>query len=677
MRSFLFSIASLRFLAFVAAQFPPPLEDVVTVQSKFGNGISISYKEPGICETTPGVKSYAGYVHLPPNTLADVDESQNYTINTFFWFFESRKDPANAPLSIWMNGGPGSSSMIGLLQENGPCIINRDSNSTTLNPWSWNNEVNMLYIDQPNQVGFSYDIPSNGTTDESKITIQDFSDGVPEQNNTFYVGTFPSQNPNNTANGTTNAARAMWHFAQTWFQEFPAYKPNNSAVSIFTESYGGRYGPAFTAFFEEQNMRIANESISEEGEEYIIHLDTLGIINGCIDLLIQEPYYPEFAYNNTYGIEAINRTLYQQALDNFNRPDTGCKALILECQALANEGDPNATGNNDTVNQACSAANIYCGNEVEAQYINESGRNYYDIAAIDPTPFPPNYYLGYLSQHYVQAALGVPINYTQSTNGVYEAFNSIGDYARTDIRGGQIQDLAYLLDNGVKVALMYGDRDYACNWLGAEAVSLQIPYSGRSAFAASGYAPIVTNSTYTGGLVRQHGNLSFSRVFQAGHEIPSYQPETSYRLFNRAIFGQDLSTGTVNTNANSSYSSVGPSDSLGTRQEPPINEYPHECYVLALSSTCTEEEFELLYSGGGVVRDYILIEGNSTGNGSATTTGDGTTQEEGPNNATGSGGGTTAGPKPSPTPFQGGGGKLAIGWTMMLGAGVAILIGGL
>lgn len=411
--------------------------------------------------------SFGGFnideVHLPPNTLADVDVTQNYTINTFFWFFESRKDPANAPLSIWMNGGPGSSSMIGLLQENGPCIINDDSNSTRLNPWSWNNEVNMLYIDQPNQVGFSYDIPTNGTTDESEVTLQDFSDVVPEQNNTFYVGTFASQNPNSTANGTTNSARSLWHFAQTWFQEFPAYRPNNSAISIFTESYGGRYGPAFAAFFEEQNERIANESISDEGEEYIIHLDTLGIINGCIDLLIQEPSYPEIAYNNTYGIQAINQTLYLQALDNFYRPETGCRALILECQALANEGDPNATGNNATVNQACGAADLYCSNEVEGQYVNESGRNYYDIAAIDPTPFPPNYYLGYLAQNYVQAALGVPVNYTESNSGVYQAFSSIGDYARTDIRGGQIQDLAYLLDNGVKVSLQYGDRDYACN----------------------------------------------------------------------------------------------------------------------------------------------------------------------------------------------------------------------
>lgn len=177
------------------------------------------YGQRSLCFFTLLAPSDIRKVHLPPGTLADVDEYQNYSINTFFWFFESRNDPANAPLSIWMNGGPGSSSMIGLLTENGPCMIGNDSNSTTLNPWSWNNQVNMLYIDEPNQVGFSYDYPSNGTTDESTITLEDFSNGVPEQNNTFYVGTFPTQNPENTANGTTNAARALWHFAQTWFQE--------------------------------------------------------------------------------------------------------------------------------------------------------------------------------------------------------------------------------------------------------------------------------------------------------------------------------------------------------------------------------------------------------------------------------------------------------------------------
>ena len=358
-------------------------------------------------------------------------------------------------------------------------------------------------------------------------------------------------------------------------------------------------------------MRIANGSINATGDTYIIHLDTLGIVNGCVDLLIQELAYPTFAYNNTYGIQAINQSLYQQAVDNFNRPDTGCRDLIINCRNIAAVGDPDATGNNDTVNQACIAASVYCSNEVESQYINSSGRNYYDIAAIDPDPFPPSYYLGFLAQHWVQAALGVPINYTQSTNGVYNAFQSTGDYARTDIRGGQLTDLAYLLDNGVKVAFMYGDRDYACNWLGGEEASLAVNYSQSSAFQAAGYAPIKVNSSYIGGQVRQHGNFSFSRVYGSGHEVPAYQPETAYRIFQRAIFGNDIATGNVSTNTNQNYSTQGPSSSFGIKNEAPQSPKA-QCYVLSLLGTCTSDQQASVLNGSALVYDYIVIDANTT-----------------------------------------------------------------
>jgi carboxypeptidase C (cathepsin A) len=142
----------------------------------------------------------------------------------FFWFFEARKDPANAPLSLWLQGGPGVPSITAALGENGPCIVTSDSKNTTLNPWSWNNEVNMLYIDQPVDVGFSYRSLVNGTINQLvspvNVVVEDFSASrVPAVNSTFLIGTFASQNIATTLNTTETAAVAMWHFLQTWSQE--------------------------------------------------------------------------------------------------------------------------------------------------------------------------------------------------------------------------------------------------------------------------------------------------------------------------------------------------------------------------------------------------------------------------------------------------------------------------
>ncbi len=157
-----------------------------------------------------------------------------------------------------------------------------------------------LYIDQPNQVGLSYDTLVNGTQDlldpSGDVVTDDFSNGVPQQNNTFLVGTFPSQLLSSSANETTNAARALWHFAQVWFQTFPDYKPNDNRISIWTESYGGHYGPAFANFFQEQNERISIGTF-EEGAHYL-HLDTLGIVNGLIDEVVQIEAAIDFPYNH-------------------------------------------------------------------------------------------------------------------------------------------------------------------------------------------------------------------------------------------------------------------------------------------------------------------------------------------------------------------------------------------
>lgn len=593
---------------YVLAQLPPKPKGITVLKSKFHENITISYKEPGICETTPGVKSYSGYVHLPPGTLDDeIGEPQDYPINTFFWFFEARKTPEQAPLAIWLNGGPGGPSMVGLLEELGPCFVSPDSKGTYLNPWSWNNEVNMLFIDQPNQVGFSYDVSMNGTLvpldppegeiDFYQPIIRNFTDGVPKANLTHYPGTFSSQKASGTQGTTQSAAHALWHFAQTWFFEFPHHKPEDNKISLWAESYGGHYGPGFFRFFQRQNDRIRDGSSREEGAHYL-HLDTLGIVNGGLDTVVQGEFYPEFAYNNTYGIQIINESEYNDLKDLWTKPG-GCKDRVLACQAALRDRDGPAI-----LSSVLKNVTEICGETVGclmlgAKQVHARDVAYYDIAHPAADPFPLPYLYGYLTEESVLSALGVPVNFTFPSWSVQERFTSSFDLAH----GGFIEAVAYLLDAGVKVHMMYGDRDFSCNWLGGEAASLAVEYSAATSFAAAGYAPLITSEGVSG-MIRQYGNFSFSRVFDAGHEVPAYKPIAAYEIFMRATFNRDIATGLLPVTDD--LTTVGPSDVRSIKNLVP--EKPMErCYILKPNS-CTPETWKRLLEGNVTVRDWFVID---------------------------------------------------------------------
>lgn len=79
--------------------------------------------------------------------------------NLFYWFVESRNSPSTDPLILWMNGGPGCSSLGGgLFSELGPFFPNPNDEGVTLvnNPYSWVNVANVIFLESPAGVGFSY-----------------------------------------------------------------------------------------------------------------------------------------------------------------------------------------------------------------------------------------------------------------------------------------------------------------------------------------------------------------------------------------------------------------------------------------------------------------------------------------------------------------------------------------
>jgi carboxypeptidase C (cathepsin A) len=466
----------------------------------------------------------------------------------------------------------------------------------------------MIFIDQPAQVGLSFDSPQNFTHDFLHDTY-----GPPTASNPsglpsflFSQGTFSSQRTFATANTTKIAASAVWHFLQTFLSTFPQYNPgvrpdsnitHPTGVNLFTESYGGILGPIFANYFEQQNgIRLAGAFPKNNTLE--ISLTSLGIINGLIDQRIQMPFFPRFANNNTYGIEAINLTTMLNDLSDLRSPN-GCDDLILRCRGVMDSADPNGYGDVQSVNDACKDAQLKCA-PIQNSYLS-SGRSIYDIRQQGPSPFPSDAYMEYLNTLPVQAAIGAQVNYTDSSNTVFNAFLSTGDINRDD----PLPALAALLKSNIRVALLYGDADYICNWMGGEAVSEALAQSVdtyATNFPTSGYAEIVVNSSYVGGVVRQYGNLSFARIYNAGHQVPSYQPETAFTIFTRIIQGTSVATG--ERVDRSSFRTIGPFQSLKSSKAPPPSASP-VCWIRTLNATCTAQQISDLLAGKGVVLNGV------------------------------------------------------------------------
>jgi hypothetical protein len=136
------TLVSITFPPGCAAQFAPlQAANLTKILSPVDPGISISYKVPdGVCNTAfKEQQQYTGWVNVPGA----------YETNIFFWFVAARQPTSQ--LTIWLNGGPGSSSMFGFFTESGPCeVVERGANrlDTVAREWGWDRASNMLFIDQ-------------------------------------------------------------------------------------------------------------------------------------------------------------------------------------------------------------------------------------------------------------------------------------------------------------------------------------------------------------------------------------------------------------------------------------------------------------------------------------------------------------------------------------------------
>ncbi|KAM5204673.1 putative serine carboxypeptidase CPVL isoform 2-T3 [Hipposideros larvatus] len=155
------------------------------------------------------IESYAGYLTV----------NKTYNSNLFFWFFPSQADPSEAPVVLWLQGGPGSSSMFGLFVEHGPYVVTRNL-TLHARDFPWTTTLSMLYIDNPVGTGFSF-------TDD----------------------------PQGYAVNEDDVARDLFSALIQFFQLFPEFRENDFYAT--GESYAGKYVPAIAYYIHTLNPMLS------------------------------------------------------------------------------------------------------------------------------------------------------------------------------------------------------------------------------------------------------------------------------------------------------------------------------------------------------------------------------------------------------------------------------------
>jgi len=426
-------------------------------------GRSARIKKTDFCDG--GVNTYTGYIDVGTRHL-------------FFYFFESRSDPEKDDVLLWTNGGPGGSSTVGLFMELGPCRI-MSSNETKFNPYSWNSNANIFFIDQPVGVGFSY---------------ADYGE---------------------TVTTTEEAAVDVAAFVATFFERFDKFKGRGFHLS--GESYGGRYLPVYGSVIYDQNVNLVEKGLTP------INLKSVAIGNGATDF---------FALMRSYHTVQCSDASVEpfQSISSCVR----MRQAIPRCERWAKAACVNVFDQ-----MSCAAAFSFCAEELMIPYM-QLGRNGYDMTMVceQDLCYPEQAFMeAYLNREDIRQEIGVDDaagNYSMMSLAVNQAFWAAGDpfYQNQHY-------VAELLERGVRVLIYVGTYDFVCNWVGNERWTLDMPWSGQEAFKKKALIDWTVDG-HVAGKTRSHGAFTFATINGAGHLAPHDKPVESLAMINRWLAEETL-----------------------------------------------------------------------------------------------------------------------------------------
>uniref|UniRef100_A0A0C9S7L5 Carboxypeptidase n=1 Tax=Wollemia nobilis TaxID=56998 RepID=A0A0C9S7L5_9CONI len=419
-------------------------------------------------------KQYAGYV--------TVDEKSDRAL--FYYFVEAETEPDLKPLVLWLNGGPGCSSFgIGALSEHGPFQPKGDILIT--NSYSWNKEANVLYLESPAGVGFSY------SSDPSYYK---------------YV--------NDTLTATDNLL-----FLIGWFQKFPEYV--NRELYLTGESYAGHYIP-----------QLADRILQFNRVMKIFNLTGIAIGNPLLDFytdfnaraeylwshgLISDPTYKNLSTGCNYT------RYYDEKLRN------SVSSVCEQIHAVVDNEVSKYIVSSDVTQDVCNSSLLMQSKMFRIQRAVETARVEPDVCVQDEA-------MAYLNRPEVQKAL-----HARLVGGVqsWEPCSDVLVYDHLNLKTPMTGLLGNLVNSGVRVLVYSGDQDSKIPLIGTRTLvnnvasdldlNTTVPYS------------VWFEAKQVAGWKQVYGNmLTFATVRGAAHEVPFSQPERSLVMLKAFLAGQPL-----------------------------------------------------------------------------------------------------------------------------------------
>ncbi|CAG8562840.1 7773_t:CDS:10 [Paraglomus brasilianum] len=278
----------------------------------------------------PIEKSYAGYIDVRDFSAC----AEGKKASLFYWLFPAQEPKQeNPPLIVWLQGGPGMTSMLALFDENGPLTRTPDFKIKRSNI-TWNKHYSMVFIDQPVGTGYSFVDPltdeelknpkcNEDLTDED-LTDEDLTDEDLTDEDLTYEGIFchhprrpkcprrprrPKDRPtgdeksgyfNGYVSNEKGVAKDLMAFFDGFYKRYPELKKSDLYITGSTlysgESYAGKYVPSISYAIHVHNIRARKECRLDD----VIPLVGLSVASGFTDPASQVKEHAESAFQ--YGL---------------------------------------------------------------------------------------------------------------------------------------------------------------------------------------------------------------------------------------------------------------------------------------------------------------------------------------------------------------------------------------